>query len=112
METSQLKDLRPQLQLMFEEQSFVFRVNVAFGFVLFNNTEEEYRYYYASQNNRLLDYPPLIRNQQDFDEFLNNIENIDVLEWARGQRPNSKWIVHLLTNSTIYVDKLLKFPIG
>ena len=32
--------------------------------------------------------------------------NLDVLEWVRQQRPNSKWVVERVTNSTFFVTKL------
>ena len=35
-----------------------------------------------------------------------------MLEWARQQRPNSKWIVVEITNATVYVSKLRGHPIG
>ena len=40
------------------------------------------------------------------------LENLDVVEWARQQRPNSKWIVMDITNATFYVTKLRDHPIG
>jgi hypothetical protein len=40
------------------------------------------------------------------------LENIDIHEWARQQRPNSKWIVMDITNATFYVTKLSDHPIG
>ena len=38
--------------------------------------------------------------------------NLDVLEWARQQRANSKWVVVEINNATIYVSKLSGYPIG
>ena len=31
----------------------------------------------------------------------------DILEYIRKQRPNTKWVVHLLTNVTFYLDKYI-----
>ena len=33
-------------------------------------------------------------------------------EFIRQQRPDTKWVVHLLTNVTFYVNKLFDHPIG
>jgi hypothetical protein len=33
-------------------------------------------------------------------------------EYIRQQRPDTKWVVHLLTNVTFYVNKLFDHPIG
>jgi hypothetical protein len=34
------------------------------------------------------------------------------LEYIRQQGPDTKWVVHLLTNVTFYVNKLFDHPIG
>jgi hypothetical protein len=36
----------------------------------------------------------------------------DILEYIRQQRPDTKWVVHLLTNVTFYLNKLIQHPIG
>jgi hypothetical protein len=36
----------------------------------------------------------------------------DMLEYIRQQRPDTKWVVHLLTNVTFYVNKINNHPIG
>jgi hypothetical protein len=35
-----------------------------------------------------------------------------MLEYIRQQRPDTKWVLHLLTNVTFYVNKLFDHPIG
>ncbi|KAI8487963.1 hypothetical protein Bbelb_344110 [Branchiostoma belcheri] len=59
-----------------------------------------------------LDAPMLIENVADMERFLQAITEIDILEIARQARPDSKWVVHILTNVTFYVDKLTDHPIG
>ena len=54
----------------------------------------------------------MIRNQADFDAFLEAILQEDILEWARQQRQNTKWIVVCVTNMTIFVNKINDHPIG
>ena len=36
----------------------------------------------------------------------------DIQEYIRQQRPDTKWVVHLLTNVTFYLNKLIQHPIG
>jgi hypothetical protein len=40
------------------------------------------------------------------------MQNINIHEWARQQRRNSKWVVMDITNATFYVTKLRDHPIG
>ena len=35
-----------------------------------------------------------------------------MLEYIRQQRPDTKWVVHLLSNVTFYVNKINEYPIG
>lgn len=40
------------------------------------------------------------------------MQNLDVLEWVRQRRPNSKWVVDQVTNVTFFIEKLRGHPIG
>jgi hypothetical protein len=47
----------------------------------------------------------LIRTEEDLERFLEELSRHDMLEYIRQQRPDTKWVVHLLTNVTFYVNK-------
>ena len=108
-----LHSLTEELQQMFRSQTVRFRINVSFGFILRHVETGELCYYHSSHNQgRLLDIPPAITNQEDFDAFLSSILQADILEWARQQRQDTKWTVVFVTNMTVYVNKLPDHPIG
>jgi hypothetical protein len=44
--------------------------------------------------------PHLIRTEEDLERFLEELSRQDMLEYIRQQRPDTKWVVHLLTNVT------------
>jgi hypothetical protein len=48
----------------------------------------------------------------DLERFLFELRGHDILEYIRQQRPDTKWVVHLLTNVTFYLSKLIQHPIG
>jgi hypothetical protein len=48
----------------------------------------------------------MIRSKEDFVNFLSSTLDQDLLESARLSRPDSKWVVHKLTNITFYFYKL------
>ena len=60
----------------------------------------------------MLEQPFLISNQAHLDRLYEQVNNIDFLEWIRQQRPNSKWVVDLVTNVTSFVWKIRDHPIG
>ena len=106
-------ELVQDVERVFEDQTTVFKLNLSFGFILFNNDTEQMQYHHSSaNNNRVFETPFLIRNREDLQQVLSALENLDVFEWARQQRPNSKWIVMDITNATFYVTKLRDHPIG
>ena len=101
------------LSRIFADQSTVFKVNFAFGFIPRNTETGALQYHHPSANNNLvLEQPFLVSNQDDLDRLYQEINNIDFLEWVRQQRPNSKWIVDVVTNVTWFVTKLRDHPIG
>ena len=54
----------------------------------------------------------MITNRADFDSFLERIHEPDILQWAIAHRPNSDWVVELVTNVTYFVNRILQHPIG
>jgi hypothetical protein len=71
------------------------------------------QYHHSSANNsRVFDSPFQIHNREDLGQVREAMQNIYIHEWARQQRPNSKWVVMDITNATFYVTKLRDHPIG
>ena len=105
--------LREQLSRIFADQITVFKVNFAFGFILRNTETGALQYHHPSANNNLVSEQPfLVSNREDLERAIEEISNIDFLEWVRQQRPNSKRVVDLVTNVTWFVWKLRDHPIG
>ena len=103
-----------ELGHIFAEQSTAFKLNISYGFILRNRTSGRYRYYHSSCNccGRYLDEPSLITNADTFENFLERIKEPDILKWVLSQRPNSEWVVEIVTNATIFVNRILQHPIG
>ena len=103
-----------ELGHIFTDQTTAFKLNISYGFILRNRTSGRYRYYHSSCNccGRYLDEPSLITNADTFENFLERIKEPDILKWALSQRPNSDWVVELVTNATIFVNRILQHPIG
>jgi hypothetical protein len=53
-----------------------------------------------------------MRTEGDLERFLEELSRHDILEYIRQQRPDTKWVVHLLTSVTFYLNKLIQHPIG
>ena len=94
--------LETPLKKMFQEQTNAFKINLSEWFILRNKNTGRYKYYHSSCNccGRYLDEPSLITSSKDFDDFLERIQETDVLQWAINQRPDSAWVCELVTNVT------------
>ena len=109
-----MRDLHDQLFLLFDQQTTAFKVNLSFGFILKQKVTGRLRYYHSSNNccGRYMEEPALITNRADFESFQERIQELDLLNWAVSQRPNSDWICEMVTNVTFFVNKILQHPIG
>ena len=91
----------------------MFKLNVSFGFILRNNETGALQYYYASRNNdQVFEEPFQITTAADLPHVNEALQNLDVLEWVRQRRPNSKWVVQQVTNITFFITKIRGHPIG
>ena len=102
-----------QLNRIFADQRTVFKVNLSFGFILRKTETAALQYHHPSaSNNLVLEQPFLISSPDDLEGLYQQIAEIDYLEWVWQQRPNSKWVVDLVTNVTWFVWKIRDQPIG
>ena len=91
IEDLNMHSLTEQLQQMFRNQTSRFKVNASFGFIMQHVETGELRYYHTSHNHGcILEAPHLISGQGDFDGFLKEIIQEDVLEWARQQQQDKQ----------------------
>ena len=98
---------------MFFRQVFKFKVNYSFGLILKHIKSGEYRYFHASQNmDRWLDHPKLISDRNELEIFLHDCFDGDLLEQANKKRPESSWVIEVITNVTFFINKLVDVPIG
>ena len=112
LESSSFEELENSFRNVHNQQNNQYKVNYSFGFILYNNVTEQRRYYHASNNTRVLDRPMVIQNVHGVNALLSLLGDVDVLEYARKQRPNSQWMVEAVTNVLIYVYPMYSHPIG
>ena len=95
------------------DQTTVFKVNLSFGFILRNTETGDLQYFHASaNNNRVLDAPFQIGNENDTQQLIEQLQNIDYIEWIGQQRPTTKFVVDWVSNVAFFVTKVRGHPIG
>ncbi len=82
------------------------KINVVFGFILRERLTDELRFFHPSANIMLFELPKLIQNADDRKNLEEDVERLDVLEYAIHQRPSAKWIVDRITCVRFDIYKL------
>ena len=87
-------------------------MNLAFGFILKNIEDGGFRYFYAHENNALLDRSKLVCTHDDLAKLKDFINQTEVIESCSRQRMNTKWSFYKLTNLTVFAALLKDVPMG
>ena len=88
------------------------KVNLVFGFKLINIEDGGFRYFYAHENNTLLDRSKFVCTHDDLAKLKNFFNQTDVIEPCSRERTNKKWRFYKLTNLTVFAALLKDIPLG
>ena len=88
------------------------KVNLAFGFILKNIEDGGLRYFYAHENNTLLDRSKLVCTHDDLAKLKDFLNKTDVIESCSRERMKTKWRFYKLTNLTVFAALLKDVPMG
>ena len=72
-----LEAMENVIEQVFRHQSQAFKINMSFSYILQNCETGEYRFFYASNNEQLLNVPKLIHNQEDLNKLLDHLASKD-----------------------------------
>ena len=86
------------------------KVNLAFGFILKSIEDGGFRYFYAHENNTLLDRSKFVCTQDDLAKLKDFLNQTDVIESCSRERTKTKWRFYMLTNLTAFVALLKDIP--
>ena len=83
------------------------KLNLALGFILKNIEDGKFRYFFARENNTLLQQSKLVSNKDDMANMKEILKKTDVIESCTNEESNTKW-----TNRTILAALLKDTPMG
>ena len=112
VETLNTEIVNKKLDHFFNNLKCAAKVNLAFGFILKNLEDGRYRYFYAHENNTLLDRSQLVCTKDDLAKLKNIVNQTDVIESCTRERMNTKWKFYKLTNLTVFAALLKDIPMG
>ena len=83
-----------------------------FGFILKNIEDGGFRYFYAHENNTLLDRSKLVCTHDDLAKLKDFLNKTDVIESCSRERMNADWRFYKLTKLTVFAAVLKDVPMG
>ena len=100
------QDLRDKILEIYKNQHN-FKMNLAFGFILYQIVTDQFKYYYVSSNNLLFDRAITISSIEDLNNFMKKVMNLDLATNYYLKKPLSSWVLAGLTNVQICIYKIL-----
>ena len=87
-------------------------MNLSFGFNPKNIEDGGLRYFYAHENNTLLNRSKHVCTLDDLAKLKDFLHKTDVIESCSRERMNTKWRFYKLTNLTAFAALLKNVPMG
>ena len=100
------------LQHFFNNLKRAGKVNLAFGFILKNIEDGGFRYFYAHENNTLLDRSKLVCTHDDLAKLIDFLNKTDVIESCSREKMITMSNFYKLTNLAVFVALLKDVPMG
>ena len=106
------RNLRDMILQIYTEKRNAFKVNLGFGFILYKPITDEWKYYYASQNNLLFDKAFTVINRRDITRLMRHVISLDLPTNYYLKKPSSNWTLGGLANVQIRIIDLKMVPIA
>ena len=104
--------INKKLDLVFKVLECAAKVNLAFGFVLKNVEDGSCIYFYAHENNTLMERSKLVCTTEEITNLKEKLQKLDIVELCTRERANTKWKFYKLTNLTVFAALLKDIPMG
>ena len=101
-----------KLDLVFNGLKCAAKVNPAFGFVLKNVEDGSCRYFYAHENNTLMERSKLVCTPDEIINLKEKLQKLDIGVLCIRERANTKWKFYKLTNLTVFAALIKNVPMG
>ena len=88
------------------------KVNLSFGFILKTIEDERFRYFYAHENNTLLDRSKFVCTHDDLAKLKDFLNKTDVIDSCSRERMNTKWRFYKLRDLIVFAALLKDVSMG
>ena len=105
-------EINEKLKEVFEKLNCAAKISLSLGFILRNVDTDQYRYFYAHENNTFFEKSHFLCSKGDLVSLQDRVENMDLIETCAQERANTKWRYALTTNAPIFCALLNNIPMG
>ena len=102
--------IEEKLYRVLDKLKCVAKLNLALGFILRNIEDGKLRYFYAHENNTLLEQSKLVSNKDHMAKLKEVLKETDVIQSCTKERSKTKWRFFKQTNLTIFAAPLRDKP--
>ena len=106
--------IEEKMDCVLDKLKCVAKLNLALGFILKNIEDGKFRYFYAHENNTLLEQSKLLSNKDDMAKLKEILKKTDVIESCTKERSNTKWrffkLINLGCKDAVLPESLLRNP--
>ena len=104
--------IEEKLDRVLDKIKCVAKLNLPLGFFLAKIEDGKFRYFYAHENNTLLEQSKLVSNKDKMVKLEDILKKTDVIESCTKERSNTKWRFFNLINLTVFAALLRDSPMG
>ena len=83
--------IEEKLDRVLDKLKCLAKLNLAHGFILKNIEDGKFRYFYAHENNTLLELSQFVSSKEDMAKLKEILKKTDVIKSCTKERPNTKW---------------------
>ena len=112
VETLNKTIVNKKLDHFFKNLKCAAKVNLALGFISKNKEDGGFRFFYAHENNTLLDRSILVCTHDNLAKLKDFLNKTEVIKSCSRERMNTKWRFYKLTNLTVFAALLKDVPMG
>ena len=100
------------MDYIFKSNTSAYKLNISFGYILYNQDTDSARYFYPEKNFLSLQHAATIVTYQDILRIRVKIRDIDIIEEIFNQRPDSKHRVICTVNVLYFIYIMEEYLLG
>jgi len=91
-------EFEQHLRYIYEREGRSFKIQIAFGTLLQNTENLDFRYFHPHANVDIFERPIQVSNPRELEQLIEKVRALDVFEEVKVNRPDTKYKLVVVTN--------------